>query len=123
MRQAMQLGSSWPDAVVAAERAAFPVQEQFVALCMAHDDAVAEFVRADGRYSVVQKGLLSSGAPYVSPVQSSDERFPERGSWETAVKSLGPRLGCDALTVIYPTTDATRVTLSEQGRVAGVAER
>ena len=121
VRASIESGSSWAEAIVAAERAAFPASERFVAICTAGDGAPAFFERGEsGGYSVVQYGRLAE-PPGNRPerLRTSEEKYATREDWTRAVLALGRDLKCEGVVISFPNSNAMSVTLDSDGRVRG----
>ncbi|MCM2255464.1 MAG: hypothetical protein NDJ94_07305 [Vicinamibacteria bacterium] len=119
IRASIGSGQSWAEAIVAAERAAFPASERFVAICTAADGAPAFFERGEsGGYSVVQYGRLAE-PPGNRPerLRTSEEKYPTREEWTRAVLALGRDLKCEGVVINFPNSDAMGVTLDSEGKV------
>lgn len=122
VRAALVPGTSWHDALLAGETAAFPSSETFVVICMAGDGPAAEFERVSGRsYRLVQNGRVEPDGGSTRRTSTSAERFTTRADWAAAVSKLGERLRCESLTVIWPPTDALQVELDDRGRLVRVS--
>lgn len=118
LRAAVAPGAAWQNALVAAEAAAFPSAEQFVAFCMAGDGLAAEFFRSSSsEYRIVEKGVARATDGRSSErVETSAHSFSNREEWARAVAILGEHLRCERLMILFPPTDVLQVACDATGK-------
>jgi hypothetical protein len=117
VRAAMSPGLPWARAVVAAEKSAFPIGDKFVAICETRGRAHVVLERQSATSFGIRDDQALGQAAASGVLPRGSAKFASHDSWAAAVRSLGERVRCDKVTVLWPPTDVIVVRLDAAGLV------